>query len=380
MIATTARAASRTLLGAMLIWMGLAPAAEAHRPGESYVYLAIAEDGISGEFHIRLSDMTKAVPLDADRDGLVADAEALAQTDAIHRYLAERLTIFVDGAPHRPELGAPSFFAPSATRQMLAPFALPRIERAPDEIDVEYRFLYDGADPSHRPMLIQSSNFRLGLKGNEAEESLIFGRGAERQTLSLTPPTAGALFAEFFLHGARQMFQDPLRLTLALALLLAAIRGDASIAGVFGAASLGVAMLTLGILAALATREAFGIDFDRRTESYLLLASLLVLAWDGARPIRWATRWLAALVAGVLHGLGRIDYHSVLGLNAGFQEIVMPSYALGMGVAVAVVIAALLPIPLFLREAPNSRLAAARGSAALVALLGFGHFAQHVWL
>lgn len=359
----------------VLLLLLMAGGASAHRPGESYVYISVSDPELSGEFHIRVADIAKAVELDTDGDGTVSDAEVEARRTDIFDHLGQRLYFYANGERHRIEPLDMRFFAKPKVRQMAIEFGVPTLTPVPEKIEVEYRFLYDGADPAHRPMLLQESNTRMRLAENEWFVSLVFEPGGERHSLSLVPPPRGPLFREFVLHGFYMMLADLERVLLIGALLLpVVVRRQAGAWQPQGGAvhvARGVAATAAALAVGMAAALMIRVQYDwRPTPPYdygLLALSLALVAVDNFRPLPWVRRWQVALVAGVLQGAGRNDYTALVGLNKGLPEIVLSGFALGVALAVIVVAAVLVPILVLVRDMRLYRLAALRlGSVLLV--------------
>ena len=159
--------------------------ANAHRAGESYVYLNVTETSLAGRFEIALHHMSQATTLDADGDGVVTEAEALAKADEIRAYLTPRLRFFDGDDAHPVVLGEIGFVDAGFETFIVSSFDAPTIDLPPEHLDVEYRFLFDEIDPSHRGLLIIESNTRSGIAENEAQHSLIF------ETRRRTPVVSG---------------------------------------------------------------------------------------------------------------------------------------------------------------------------------------------
>lgn len=360
--------------------------AMAHRPGESYVYLDVTDDGITGEFHIRVADIAQALPLDANGDGTVSDDEVTAREAEIGTYLSERLTFFANGSRHAIDPGDLRFFAKPKVRQMALAFDLPTLRPVPDVLEVDYRFLYDGADPDHRPMLLLESNTRMRLVENEWFVSLVFGPGAERQSVSLVPPPTGPLLVDFALKGVYMMLAEPGRLVLAAALLLplAAVRRPGawvSPAGI-GEVVRGVGTTALVFAAGMAVVLLIRTRFDLRPsppyDDVLLALSLLVIALDNVWPLRRVRRWHVVLLAGLLQGAGRNDYTALVGVYKGMPEIVLTGFALGVALALIVLAAILVPILILVRDLKLYRLSALRLGSVLLVGAGAALFAAKV--
>lgn len=345
--------------------------AEAHRPGESYVYLKVSEGPLLGEYHIRFSDLEKIFQLDGDGDGVISEAEVTANRPEIATYLTERLRFYDSFGSHTPVLEALDFFGPQNARQIQLFFSVPTLDPPPDAIDVEYRFLYDEVDPVHRPMLLQKSNTRMHLDENEWVVSLVFETGAERQTVDLQPPSTADLLREFIQHGFFQILLSPLHLGIALIALMVWIRPQSS-DDVPTPQSLPRVVLSVGLVAlTIASGFAVGLFF-REVVHYrltdvqnvaLLAAALVIVLLDNIIKLKSIWRCVTVLLAGVLFGATRSDYGMVVGLNKGMPEIVVPGFAVGIFVAVCFLALVVLPgAYLLLRKVPISNAVVQKGS------------------
>ncbi len=338
----------------------LAAPVQAHRLGESYIYVDVNDVEMIGRFHIRLADVNKAVSLDANGDGIVSEAEFDTRAPDVYRYLTERLSFHAGGAAHRVEISGHRYFGSPIARQVSIEFAIPSLGPPPDAISVEYRFLYDGPDPAHRPMLLQASNTRLNLEDNESMVSLVFGTEAQRQELSLVAPPRLEIFRSFALDGLFRILSKPIRILAALALLLpvvmlrsgAAWRARETAGSVASDAAVVVTAFTLAFAATLAL-PTYGLLVPSKLAAQALFAvSIVLLAVDNFRPLPRLRRVHVALIVGALQGLGPNGFVDDLGLNRGFAEIALGGFGLGIWVAMALIAGVALPLLFLVRSAP----------------------------
>ncbi|MDJ0951646.1 MAG: HupE/UreJ family protein [Alphaproteobacteria bacterium] len=376
----------RTWMLAFCLTLAVWPAS-AHRLGESYLYIDVTENGISGELHIRLADFAKAVPMDADRDGTVDDAEFRRVRAQAYAYLEGRVRFFADGREHEVRFGDFRFFGDASGRQVAIAVSLPTLGPPPDVIEAEYRFLFDGPDPAHRTMLIQSSSTRLRIEQNETAESLVFGPGAERQSLDLRPRPKTQILGDFFLHGMRQMMRSVPHLCVVVALIMPwFLRRDDGRRAPTGAFRGGLTLLLfaavfVAALAAGAALSAFDVVEVGRREVFAACAlSLGLLALDTWRPVPGAGRALVVLAAGLLLGLASPVFGNQLGLDRGFPEVALIAFAGGTMASVAVITAFVLPLFWLTRTFPAYEFAVLRGGSVAIAGLGVLWFAARLWL
>ena len=365
----------RSLLAlALLVWMTMP--VEAHRPGESYIYVDVTETEMTGRFHIRLADLTKAVDLDANRDGFADEAEFEAKASEVHDYLIGRLTFYDGTKAHKVQISGHSFFGPDHSRQVDISFDVPSLGPPPEALSVEYRFLYDGPDPAHRPMLLQASNTRLRLAHNESIVSLVFEEDAERQTVSLVPPPMSEIFMGFIMHGAHQILSEPARVLFAVALLLPVVMLRSGTGwtprettnSAVAAAALVTTLFALGFVAtlSLAAFQVFALSSD--LGQGMLALSVILLAFDNFRPLPYLRGAHVALVLGALHGLGPNDFIKELGLHQAFAEIALAGFGVGLWIAMALVAGVVIPLLALVRRDPLYPRLALRYSSVPLAL------------
>jgi len=366
----------RCLLATLIVVLWTS-AADAHRPGESYVYLDVSESEVTGKLHIRLSDLTKAVPLDLNDDGVIEEGEFAAKAEEVKNYLTGGLTFHDAADVHGVLLSGHRFFGPEEARQVEIDFEIPTLGPPPDNIEVEYRFLYDDIDPAHRPMVLQSSNTRMGLVENEAVASAVFGVGSERQSVSLVPPPPGQIFQDFVFHGIFQALSAPLGVLLLAALFLPSVMRRVGgrwapldrVHQALAAAAGVVAAFVAGYIVALVPIAQGWTAPLAVPASVVLALSALVIAADNFRPFAYLRRWHLALALGLAQGSLGNGFMHLLGLNKGFAEIALAGFAVGLGLAVALVAAAVMPLPIVLRSLPiYRRMAHDYASLALVFL------------
>lgn len=363
--------------------------AEARQPGESYVYLTIAEplsggpQRVSGRFEIALYDLNRVVALDADGDRAVSPQEFSARADAVFSYLEPRLTFFDDGEAHPaviksyelPETGFAAFG--------LIHFDIPSLQAAPGTLSAEYRFLYDGLDPTHRALLIIEENQRAGIFGNATQHSVSFGPGAERQRFSLSGPPYSSTFARFLSAGAQRPF-SPLgyELLLILAALLTPLMIVRAVEGWAPAPSLSAATaeaVGLATLLALSQTTAMSLAAAGLISAPLEATRTAVAIGVSLIALNTLTQliggpsslgvWAATLVIGLAHGAG-LDVMQ-MGAQGPMLAPALTGFGAGLWVSEAVLAAVAAPILFLLSRLSLYRpLFVQLGAAALILAAG----------
>ena len=72
--------------------------AKAHQAGESYIYLNVGEDRLSGRYEIPLRDAGLLFDLDADGDGDVSEREFEARLQDIQAHFQPRIAFQIGGS------------------------------------------------------------------------------------------------------------------------------------------------------------------------------------------------------------------------------------------------------------------------------------------
>ena len=83
----------------------LAPAAQAHKPSDSYLTIEVKPSSVEGRGDIALRDLDFALGLDADGNGELTWGELRARHAEIAAYAAARLTVNADDQPCTIEVG-----------------------------------------------------------------------------------------------------------------------------------------------------------------------------------------------------------------------------------------------------------------------------------
>ncbi|MES2741171.1 MAG: HupE/UreJ family protein [Pseudomonadota bacterium] len=396
----------RALLALLTLLTLLTAPAQAHKPSDSYLTLALHGQRIDGQWDIALRDLDFALDLDRDGDGQLTWDEIRVQHAAIAAYALQRLTLSSGGAAcplealeqliDRHTDGAYTVLRLRATCP--APVAT---------LDIGYR-LFAELDPQHKGL--------LNLSQNGMHASAILGPEAPRQSLSLAAPDRLGQFGAYVRHGIWHIWIGFDHILFLLSLLLPAVlvmpsrsedphatptgtrsgppsgpgpdpaadsaSGPASAWARWAPRRIGVATLRLAFFDVLKVVTAFTlahsitltlaalslIALPSRLVESAIAASVVLAALNNVFPLFRGRRPLAAFAFGLIHGFG---FASVLG-DLGLPQSALVRSLLGFNVGVELgqlaIVAVFLPLAFLLRRTWFYRQLMSSGSVLIAAI------------
>lgn len=360
--------------------MLFAGAAQAHRLGESYIYLDVSESALTGRFEITLNDLNKVFALDSNGDGEISDHEFLAQSDVVQSYLAPRLMFYHENQSHPIVVTRSEVRDYGVSNFALVHFEVPSLESVPLQIETEYQFLLEGFDSTHRSLLVIENNPRTKTFENESQVALIFAPGAERQNLSLNGTPWQEVMLAFIKHGVWHIWIGFDHILFIISLLLSSVMilraGGWEPVGDFRSAFLFVVkVITLFTVAHSITLSlsALGIiKLPVRLVEAVIAASIIVVALNNIIPVfnRWI--WLVVFGFGLFHGLGFANVLAPLGAERSSLLTALIGFNIGVEIGQLAIISVVFPLLFMLRKRRNYQFQMLRlGSAALILVSSF---------
>ena len=264
--------------------------ARAHNLGDSYLYLQIYEDSITGRFEIALSDLNPALGLSGTE--LEITPENLDERIGfLQHYYREHVTIADPGGPLSIEFTGHSLLG-ARGGYVLLPFELGGLDGVPDRLTFDYSVLFD-EEPSHRGFLLVEHNWATGTFANENRVSLVFTPSSRRQEFDLTSSGRLRGFLALARLGAEHMLLGLDHVMFLLALLLPAVlrREDGTWRAVDRfAAALGnvVGIVTAFLVAhavALSLVALAGVRLPEPLVETVIAASIVLAAVNILRPL-----------------------------------------------------------------------------------------------
>jgi len=364
---------------------GLSGQVEAHRTGESYVYLNVMKDSLSGRFEIPFQEVDKAIPLDSDGDGTITKEEFTANAQAVYDYLQQRL-IFYEGATSHPvEITGHDFFEGAGFDIFSqVEFDVPTLGQPPEMLDADFRFLFDGIDPAHRGLLIIESNTRSGIAENEAQHSLIFREGQGRQSFNVDGISGWVTFSRFVGEGIYHIVPIGYdHILFLLSLLLASVMvvryGQWTPAPSFREPFwFVVKVVTLFTIAHTITLTLAALDIVRLpvvlVEAVIAL-SIAIAAINNLYPFIANRTWTIVFALGLFHGFGFANVLDPLGAQGRSLIPALAGFNVGVEIGQLIVVATAFPVLFLIRRLSVYKpLILQAGSAALIAVAGLWFF------
>jgi hypothetical protein len=345
---------------ALLIVVGLAATAEAHKPSDSHIAIAVDGDDVTGSIGLAVRDLDGALDLDENGDGSVTWAEAKRGEARIAAYFAERFELSGDGARCELAIEPAALVDFTDGAYWTAPFRASC--RGTDAFALTYRILFD-IDAQHRGL--------VQIRTGAAKPQTLVVRDGTPIAIDL-PQRRGRGVGARFADGARHALASPPYLLVLACLVLPLVfvrraRWGAAEAprevaletartfGAFALASAASLALTVGGLIDLPARW---IDLA------IALTGIGAAAINLSRVV--AARWDLSFELGLLHGLGSAVALRALDATPGAGALA--GFALGTATGGAIVVAALVPA-LFAIRHTQAYQAVLWGGSGLVGIL-----------
>lgn len=349
---------SRTVLLVLFIaWAGGRELC-AHTLGEGYVFLSIHEDRLAGRLDLLVDDLARILPLDADGDGKVAEAEIERHKMEIASELQRGLGFTVAGETLAIDFDPePELFRSSLGRYVTLGFRVPALPPETKEVDITYDLLFAN-DPSHQGLLIIESNERTGAKNTTEEVSLRFDSGNRRRTLDLTGKHRPAVFAMFLKSGVHHIWVGIDHVLFLIALLLPAVlrrrEGRWVAVDSFRRALWNVVeVVTVFTLAHSVTLSLGALDVVRlpgRVVEPLIAISIAIAALDLIFPVFRGRIWIVVFGFGLFHGFGFASLLADLGLKSSNLLAPLVGFNVGVELGQLAIVIGIFPLLWFARS------------------------------
>jgi hypothetical protein len=352
---------------AVLLMLLSAAAAHAHIASNGFLAAQVDGRTVSGSYELAVRDVELAIGVDANRDGRVTWGELRAAEPQITRYLAQHLTLAVQGN------ACDLTFQPMQINDRVdgnyawLPFTA-RCPSAISQLTIRYNVM-DGIDPSHRGLLTLTA-------GSVVQTAVLDGKSAQA-AFEVFSPSKWRAFVEYLQAGVWHILSGIDHLLFLLSLLLPAVlfRRDGRWEPVAQARPALINILkvvTAFTLAHSITLTLAALDVvrlpSRLTES-VIAASIIVAALNNIFPVVTDSRARIAFAFGLLHGFGFASVLSDMGLPHGARVVSLLAFNLGIETGQLAVVLAVMPIIYGIRAGSFYRRGVMPWGSAAIALI-----------
>ncbi len=342
------RASLAAVLALVCAWFGC-PALRAHNPDTSYARVGIGEREVAFRVTYDLFTLNRIAPLDTDGDRRIARGELQAALPALHAFFRRHLLVEIDGAAA--DLGTPAGFvwppdqghaiaeANYHTAEGLIHFDFRRsVDQTPENVALTFRWFFPLSD---RHTVLGRFDY-----GGAAHEVTFTRFEPDYDYVTGYEPPLWRRLAQFFRLGVAHIFLGYDHICFLLALLLVG-RGRDLVKIV---TSFTVAHSFTLILAALEI-----VRLPTRLVEAGIAASIVWVAVENLRAVRPDHRWLLTFGFGLVHGFGFANVLGEMELPAAGLVRCLLAFNVGVEVGQLALVAAALPLVLWLRRTPHER-------------------------
>jgi hypothetical protein len=357
----------KALLAALSLALGLSAPAHAHKPSDSYLQIALADDRISGQWDIALRDLDFAIGLDADGNGDLTWGEVRAKHAEIAAYALARLVIRGDNSPCTIEPGAQQVDDHTDGTYTVLPLAI-HCPHTPARLTITYTLFAD-LDPQHRGL--------LNLQAQGQTRTAVLGPQAPTQTFELERSGRWDQLAAYAQEGVRHIWVGFDHILFLLSLLLPAVllwqerrwRPVQTFREAFVDVFKIVTAFTLAHSITLSLATLGFISLPTRWVETLIAATVVMAALNNVWPLFRGRRWMVAFGFGLIHGFGFASVLIDLRLPRGALALALLGFNLGVEGGQLAIVVLFLPLAFALRETRFYRRAAMFGGSLVIAAL-----------
>ncbi|MDN2710013.1 HupE/UreJ family protein [Janthinobacterium sp. SUN118] len=336
----------RCLFALFLLCAWLAPA-QAHKPSDSYLSLAVHGQRIEGQWDIALRDLDFAIGLDGNGDGALTWDEIRVRHDAIAAYALQRLQLASDQGACPLKAVEQLIDRHTDGAYSVLRFTASCPGGAPTALHIGYTLFAD-LDPQHKGL--------LKIDHGSVTQTAIFDPDNPRQTISLATPDRLAQFGAYVKHGIWHIWIGYDHILFLLSLLLPAVllpgRRDEQqgLQAAFYDVLKVITAFTLAHSITLSLASLSLVSLPSRWVETAIAASVILAALNNLLPLFRGKRPVAAFAFGLIHGFGFASVLRDLGLPQGALLASLLGFNVGVEIGQLAIVAAFLPVAWLLRK------------------------------
>lgn len=330
----------------------------AHRPGESYIFLSVTDTEVTGRFEVTLRDLNKVISIDQNNDAELTDAEFFAVAEQASAYMQKTLFFHHGQQIHPVEVGFKNMRHTGVGNFAQIEFTIPTLEGVPEGMRTTYQFLFDGPEPTHRGLLVIENNTLAGIVDAESNIAGIFGPHDNDKYIRLSPLAGYEVIVEFIKHGAWHIWigLDHILFIISLLLLSVMVVKDGQREPVkhFAEAMWAVVtIITLFTISHSISLTLAALDIVRlpsRLVESVIAASIAVAALHNLFPVYIKHMGALVFFFGLFHGFGFANVLAPLTLQTSSLVPSLFGFNVGVELGQLAIICMVFPLLFLLRN------------------------------
>ena len=338
----------------------------AHFPDQSYIYLQIHDNSVTGRFEISTRDLNKVFNLDLNA-GLTKE-ELAPYLAKFQEYVLQNASFSAtDGSGYQIRFTELDILRAEVFGDfVLLKFELEGVKKVPEKINVQYEaFIKDIS--GHTALLVIEENKNTGLANNESMHSLEFSPGRTKQELSTTENFLWRSFSAMIKSGIWHIWIGFDHILFLLALLLPSVlryhskdevpalhnnrwkpleRFKPALRNIIKI----VTCFTIAHSITLCLAAFQIISLPPRLIESIIAISIALAAIHNIYPLISSKEWLIAFVFGLFHGFGFASVLAEKGLAGNYLGLSVFGFNLGVEIGQLAIIVLVFPILYLLRK------------------------------
>ncbi|SMC29857.1 HupE / UreJ protein [Andreprevotia lacus DSM 23236] len=331
----------------LLLWLTM-PTAQAHKPSDSYLTLAVNGSSINGRWDIALRDLDGPLLLDGDGNGELTWGEVRAREAEIQRYAFEHLHLAAASQPCPISPGQLLIDQHSDGTYAVLPFTA-QCTSTPQRLKVDYRLFRD-TDTLHKGLI------HLAEGGQNA--TAIVGLEHPTAEIDVRGRSAWQALRDFAVEGIWHIWRGFDHALFLLCLILPAAYWPEqrrwqpvasmqpvlldmlkTVTGFTAAHALSLTLASLHLLTVPSQWVEVGIAL-----------TILLTALNNLYPVLPGRKWLVAFGFGLIHGLGFANILADMALPTWQLVVALTGFNIGVELGQLIMVTLVLPVLLIYRR------------------------------
>lgn len=337
---------------------------DAHTGDQSYLYLDVTDETLSGRVEFPFADLREALGLELTGSEAEISEELEANADRLETYASAHVQLGASGTwwpitfSGVTRLDAEQTSDPTFGYAQVAFEAEPPTSQIPRQLDVRLDPFFDDIDDDRDALLLIGNDWEAGVIDNPEEVLVRFAPDSREQTIDLGETSWWRNFTASVSLGLDHIKTGPDHILFVLVLLLPSVlvfgtrwEPTRRFGGALWRVLKIVTMFTVAhtITFTLAGLDVLPLPSPRLTESVIAL-SIAVAAAHNLRPVLLNREWLLAFAFGLFHGMGFASLVSGLDVSPSTQLVSLLGRNVGIEVGQAIVVLLVFPGLFLLRR------------------------------